>query len=54
MRFKPAKFLAPEKTADMVRIISKPASRIETQVVAASVKESELNTAEKFAAYMRK
>lgn len=54
MWFKPAKFLAPEKTADMVRIISKPASRIETQVVAASVKESELNTAEKFAAYMRK
>ena len=54
MWFKPAKFLAPEKTADLVRIISKPASRIETQVVAASVKESELNTAEKFAAYMRK
>ena len=54
MWFKPGKFLAPEKTADMVRIISKPAARIETQVVAASVKESELNTAEKFAAYMRK
>ena len=54
MWFKPGKFLAPEKTADMVRIISQPASRIETQVVAASVKESELNTAEKFAAYMRK
>lgn len=54
MWFKPGKFLAPEQTADMVRIISKPASRIETQVVAASVKESQLNTAEKFAAYMRK
>ena len=54
MWFRPGRFLAPEKTADMVRIISKPASRITTRVVAASVKESELNTAEKFAAYMRK
>ena len=54
MWFKPNKFEAPEKTENMVRIISKPASRIETQVVAASVKEDELNTAEKFAAYMRK
>ena len=44
----------PEEVDSMVRIISKPASRIETQVVAASVKEAELNTAEKFAAYMRK
>jgi hypothetical protein len=54
MWFKPNKFSAPEKTKDMVRIISKPASKIETQVVAASVKESELNTAEKFVAYMKK
>lgn len=54
MWFRPGRFLAPEKTQDMVRIISKPASRIKTQVVAASVKEAELNTAEKFAAYMRK
>ena len=54
MWFKANKFEAPEKTENMVRVISKPASRIETQVVAASVKEDELNTAEKFAAYMRK
>jgi hypothetical protein len=54
MWFRPGRFLSPEKTQDMVRIISKPASRIKTQVVAASVKEAELNTAEKFAAYMRK
>ena len=55
MWFKPKKFVgAPEQADNMVRIISKPASRIETQVVAASVKEAELNTAEKFAAYMRK
>ena len=54
MWFRPGRFLSPEKTQDMVRIISKPASRIKTQVIAASVKEAELNTAEKFAAYMRK
>ena len=54
MWFKANKFSAPEKTKDMVRIISKPASKIETQVGAASVKESELNTAEKFVAYMKK
>ena len=55
MWFRPADFEgAPEQTENMVRLISRPASRIETQVVAASVKESELNTAEKFMAYMRK
>ena len=54
MWFKANKFSAPEKTKDMVRLISKPASKIETQVVAASVKESELNTAERFVAYMKK
>ncbi|MCR4860136.1 MAG: DUF4861 domain-containing protein [Bacteroidales bacterium] len=54
MWFRPCRFLAPEKTGDMVRLISKPASRIQTKVVAASVKEDDLNTAEKFAAYMRK
>ena len=55
MWFRPGKFItSPEKTADLIRIISKPASRIRTQVVAASVKEAELNTAEKFAAYMKK
>lgn len=54
MWFQPRHFLAPEKTKDMVRIVSKPASRIETSVVAASVKEADLNTADKFAAYMRK
>ena len=54
MWFKPGRFSAPEQTADMVRIISKPASRIETQVVAASVKEKQLGTQEAFLTYMRK
>lgn len=55
MWFKPKHFIgAPEQVDNLVRLISKPTSKLETQVVAASVKESELNTAEKFAAYMRK
>lgn len=43
-----------EKTADMVRIISKPASKVQTKVIAASTKEAELNTAKRFEAYMTK
>ena len=55
MHFKPSKFTAaPEKTADFVRIISKPAKKISTYVNAASTKEDALNTADKFAAYMMK
>lgn len=54
MWFKPGKFVMVEQTDDMVRIISKPASEISTEVVAASIKEDELNSAEKFFAYMRK
>ncbi len=54
MWFRPRCFLPPEKTPDMVRIISRPVSRIKTQVISSSVKEAELNTSEKFFAYMRK
>lgn len=54
MWFKPGKTVMIEQTPDMVRIVSKPCSQFSTEVVAASVKEDELNTAEKFAAYMRK
>ena len=53
MWFRASRFLPPEKTQDMVRILSKPASRIRTRIVTASVKETELDTAENFAAYMR-
>lgn len=54
MWFKPSKFQKPEQTADMVRIISKPTKSISTQVVAASIKEDELGSEEKFVSYMRK
>jgi hypothetical protein len=52
MWFDPAKFSAPQQTADMVQIISRPASKIKTQVVAASTMESELGTEESFMSYM--
>lgn len=54
MWFKPRKFESVEQTADMVRLISKPATEISTEVVAASTKEDELNTEAKFISYMRK
>ncbi len=43
-----------EKTENMVRIISKPASEVSTKVVSASTKEAELNTAKRFEAFMTK
>lgn len=54
MWFKPGKFAVVEQTDNMVRIISKPAKTISTQVVAASIKEDELGSEEKFVSYMRK
>lgn len=54
MFFRKNTFGAPEKTDDMVRIISKPVSKITTQVVAASTKEAELNSLARFEAYMTK
>ena len=41
-----------EKTGDMVRLISKPASEVKTRIVSASTKEAELNTLKRFEAYM--
>lgn len=43
-----------EKTDDMVRVISKPTSKVKTKVVAASTKEAELNSSRRFEAYMKK
>lgn len=43
-----------EKTDNMVRIISKPTSKVTTQVVSASTKEAELNNVRRFEAYMTK
>ena len=55
MWFRPRDFEGePEKTDRMLRLVSKPASRLETEITAASSLEDELDTAEKFAAYMSK
>ena len=53
MWFKPSKFESIEKTGDMVRLISKKTSLISTRIVAASTKEEELDTRDKFFEYMR-
>lgn len=52
MFFSEKTFPVMEKTENMVRIISKPASRVSTKVVSASVKEAELNSAKRFESYM--
>ncbi|MCI7515256.1 MAG: DUF4861 domain-containing protein [Bacteroidales bacterium] len=52
MKFNPKKFNKPEKTDNMVRIVSLPASSISTTLVGASVKEAELNSARRFEEYL--
>ena len=54
MFFSSKTFPVLEKTDDMVRIISKPVSKVSTKVVSASVKEAELNSAKRFESYMIK
>lgn len=54
MWFKARHFSQVEQTENMLQIISKPCSKISTQVIAASVKEDELNTKEKFFNYICK
>ena len=51
--FKANIFTPVEKVGDMVRIISKPTSVIKTTVVASSIKETELNTVDKFEKYIK-
>ena len=47
-------FQTSEKTDDMVRIISKPSSKVSVKIISASTKEAELNSAKRFEAYMNK
>lgn len=54
MFFQKTAFSAPEKTEDMVRIISRPTAKIKTWIVSASTKEAELNSVRRFEAYMTK
>lgn len=43
-----------DKVENMVRIISKPMSQVQTKIVSASTKEAELNTSKRFEAFMAK
>lgn len=54
MTFSDKMFPTVEKTENMVRIISKPTSEVQTKVVAASTKEAELNSLKRFEAYIFK
>ena len=54
MRYSVKEFPTVNEEEDMVRIISKPLSRMTTRVVSGSVKEAELNSAKRFEAYMMK
>lgn len=47
-------FTPVEKTGNMMRIISRPSSKIRTKIISASTKEAELNNARRFEAFMAK
>lgn len=47
-------FPVVEKTENMVRLISRPSSKVKTRLVSSSSKEAELNNVRRFEAYMMK
>lgn len=47
LKFNPSDFLSPEKNAGQLQIISKPTDRISTSIMSASLKEDEVNSADK-------
>lgn len=53
LRFKPSKFSKPERTPDMLRVISEPASSVTTEVIAASTKETHINNPVAFSAALK-
>ena len=52
--FNKSMFSAPEKTEDMVIIVSRPGTTVSTKAVAASTREAELNTLRRFETFMSK
>lgn len=54
MRFGSKDFEPAVKTEDTIMLVSKPAAKITTRIVAASTREAELNSARRFEAYMAK
>lgn len=53
LRYKTSVFGNPEKTDDMIRIISKPTSSVSTEMIAASNKETHINNPAAFAAALK-
>lgn len=53
MRYNPKDFVDIEQTKDMIQLISKPAKKLKTKVVSASIKEKEINTPELFLDYVK-
>lgn len=51
LRFRPSDFSPVQKTENLMRIISKPSSKISTRIIASSVKEKGLNTEQLFREY---
>lgn len=54
LKFREDKFLPAEKTDGFLQLVSKPTSRISTNLIAASEKEAELRTASTFFAFIKK
>ena len=53
LRFRQSDFTPVQKTEDLMRIISKPSSKITTSIIASSVIEEELNTEQLFREYFK-
>ena len=52
--FRTKDFSPVERAGNMLRVISRPTSKIKTKIVASSVKEQDINTIEKFEEYLLK
>lgn len=53
MRYQPKDMLRQDKTADMIQLISRPAKKLKTKVVSASIKEGAICTPELFFEYVK-
>ena len=53
LRYDARKISRTSKTADMLMVVSKPARRLRTRIVAACSKEKEINNRDAFVAFVR-
>lgn len=54
MHYNPNDMVRQEKTEDMIQLISKPAKKLKTKVVSASIKEKEIHTPQLFFEYVKR